>query len=260
MLGKRIVARLQGKTLWACHKCGASLKRNRSCPPRARFCVICGTLYHTYDCGNRMASVFLADIPADCPKVSCIYFIPSPSNVISSRCSSSVVPLRRLSKHEDKTILSPRNAYKQETCLPHTLQHTLRMRFSVVTFVAVCLDLSNAMPTGTERGRKSFGRKSFVRRRRHIGKAPGRNTVRHDATSSLPLRAETCFIRLAAIRPIVSKRDWVQELPFRFSNKLKRSPRCTPLPRKRRLRRNMRVLRRLRKRAKPARRVEWLVC
>lgn len=68
MLGKRNAARLQGKTLGACHKCGASLKRNRSCPPRARFCVICGTLYHTYDCGNRMASVFLADIPADCPK------------------------------------------------------------------------------------------------------------------------------------------------------------------------------------------------
>jgi hypothetical protein len=112
MLGKRIVARLQGKTLGACHKCGASLKRNRSCPPRARFCVICGTLYHTYDCGNRMASVLLADIPADCPKVSCIYFLPCPSNVISSRCSSSASFEARRQNHTFSTKrLQARNMF-----------------------------------------------------------------------------------------------------------------------------------------------------
>jgi hypothetical protein len=67
-VGKREAARLEGKTLGACHKCGASLGRNGS-SPRARYCVQCGTLYHTYDCGKRLAAVFLAVDPADCPKV-----------------------------------------------------------------------------------------------------------------------------------------------------------------------------------------------
>ena len=69
MIGKRVLARLQGKTLGACHKCGASLKRGRSCLLRANHCVRCKTSYHTYDCGNRMAAVLLADNPAECPKV-----------------------------------------------------------------------------------------------------------------------------------------------------------------------------------------------
>jgi len=67
MIGKRVLARLQGKTLGACHKCGGSLKRGRSCL-RAKHCVRCNTSYHTYDCGNRMAAVLLADSPAECPK------------------------------------------------------------------------------------------------------------------------------------------------------------------------------------------------
>ena len=69
-LGKRAAARLEGKTktLGACHKCGASLGRNRS-SPRARYCVRCGTIYHTYDCGKRMAAVLLANDPTVCPKV-----------------------------------------------------------------------------------------------------------------------------------------------------------------------------------------------
>jgi len=46
-LGKRVVARLEGKTLGACHKCGASFRRAQF--PRARYCARCGTLYHTYD-------------------------------------------------------------------------------------------------------------------------------------------------------------------------------------------------------------------
>ena len=87
MIGKRVLARLQGKTLGACHKCGASLKRGRSCL-RATHCVRCNTSYHTYDCGNRMAAVLLADNPAECPKVRstsvskkparfCFVFLPS---------------------------------------------------------------------------------------------------------------------------------------------------------------------------------------
>ena len=89
MIGKRVLARLQGKTLGACHKCGASLKRGRSCL-RATHCVRCNTSYHTYDCGNRMAAVLLADNPAECPKVRSIRgfcFVLLPSRRLSFRHS-----------------------------------------------------------------------------------------------------------------------------------------------------------------------------
>ena len=73
MFGKRVLARLEGKTLGTCHKCGASLKRGRSYL-RANHCIRCNTSYHTYDCGNRMAAVLLAVNPAQCPKVRNICF------------------------------------------------------------------------------------------------------------------------------------------------------------------------------------------
>jgi hypothetical protein len=81
--GKRVFARLQGKTFGTCHKCGASLKRGRSIP-RANFCARCDTLYHTYDCGNRMAAARLAANPAGCPKVRriCIFSFAALPNLL----------------------------------------------------------------------------------------------------------------------------------------------------------------------------------
>ena len=65
-LGKRVAARLEGRSAGTCHKCGASLN---SPFPRARYCERCGTLYHTYDCGKRLSSLHISTAPVECPKV-----------------------------------------------------------------------------------------------------------------------------------------------------------------------------------------------
>ena len=65
-VGKRITARLEGRSAGACHKCGASLNVQF---PRARLCPSCGTLYHTYDCGKRLQANSLVVNATDCPKV-----------------------------------------------------------------------------------------------------------------------------------------------------------------------------------------------
>ena len=65
---KRAAARLEGRTFGACHKCGGSFAGSRN--PRACYCMTCGTLYHAYDCGKKMAAVGLLNNPEQCPKVS----------------------------------------------------------------------------------------------------------------------------------------------------------------------------------------------
>jgi hypothetical protein len=66
-LGKRFTARLEGRSHGACHKCGAGFGSTGY--TRAHFCLRCGTLYHTYDCGKAMSAALLTNDPADCPKV-----------------------------------------------------------------------------------------------------------------------------------------------------------------------------------------------
>ena len=241
MIGKRVLARLQGKTLGACHKCGASLKRGRSCL-RATHCVRCNTSYHTYDCGNRMAAVLLADNPAECPNVR----------------STSVLLFRFLT--QQTTFVSTQFAHENHVT-PSPVPTRGGYTFSVATLVVARPDLSSVTPTGSERGRqKSFRLESRV--------LPGttpvhRKTTRHDETSNAPPpKGRTCSVRLPDTHSLLSKPGLVRKLPSRFSNKLKPSPRCTPPLQSRRLRsRDTRVLRRLRKRsARPARHAEWLVC
>lgn len=64
--GKRVAARLDGRSPGTCHEGGSSFGRNSL---RTRYCVLCGTLYHTYDCGNRLAAVGIDIDPEECPKV-----------------------------------------------------------------------------------------------------------------------------------------------------------------------------------------------
>ena len=242
------MARLQGKTLGACHKCGASLKRGRSCLLRANHCVRCNTSYHTYDCGNRMAAVLLADNPAECPKVR--------GTSIFQRTKASSLLFRFLT--QQTTFVSTQFAHKRHVT-PSPVP-TRGYTFSVATLVVARPDLSSATPTGTERGRQQ----SFRPEARVLpGTTPvNRKTTRHDETSNAPPSKErTCAVRLPDTHSLLSKPGLVRKLPFRFSNKLKPSPRCTPPLRSCRLRsRDTRVLRRLRKRnARPARHVEWLV-
>ena len=165
MIGKRVLARLQGKTLGACHKCGASLKRGRSCL-RANHCVRCNTSYHTYDCGNRMAAVLLADNPAECPKVR--------STSVFQEASSLL--FRFLT--QQTTFVSTQFAHKRHVT-PSPVP-TRGYTFSVATLVVARPDLSSVTPTGTERGKQKSFRLEARRvpeRHRSIGKRRG--TTKH---------------------------------------------------------------------------------
>ena len=234
MIGKRVLARLQGKTLGACHKCGASLKRGRSCL-RANHCVRCNTSYHTYDCGNRMAAVLLADNPAECPKVRSTSVFQEASSLLFRFLTQQTTFVSTQFAHENHVTTSP---------VPTRGGYTV----SVATLVVARPDLSSATPTGTERGKQ----KSFRPEARVLpGTTPvNRKTTRHDETSNAPPpKGRTCSVRLPATHSLLSKPGLVRKLPSRFSNKLKPSPRCTPPLRSRRLRsRDTRVLRRLQKR------------
>ena len=64
-------------------------------------CVRCNTSYHTYDCGNRMAAVLLADNPAECPKVRSTSVSKKPA-----RFCFVFLPSRQLSfRHNSLTII-----------------------------------------------------------------------------------------------------------------------------------------------------------
>ena len=106
---------------------------------------------------------------------------------------------------------------------------------SVATLVVARPDLSSVTPTGIECGKQ----KSFRLEARVLpGTTPvNRKTTRHDETSNAPPpKGRTCSVRLPATHSLLSKPGLVRKLPFRFSNKLKPSPRCTPPLRSRRLR------------------------
>ena len=202
------MARLQGKSCGACHKCGASLSAGHSFL-RARYCARCGTLYHTYDCGNRMATVLPAESPEDCPKVSQSFL-----------CFSQLFA-----------------SFKISSCL-HSRYHPKRRRvYSVATFVIARPGRSSATPTGFERERLRFAlsnrlhSKQFCRFQMTTMTAKidlVRKMERQKAKSNMRTpKEEMCYVYLPANSLILSKSGLVSRLPRRLSSELKPSPRWT---------------------------------
>ena len=224
-VGKRVAARLEGKTLGACHKCGASLGRNRSSSPRARYCVRCGTIYHTYDCGRRMAAVLPASDPADCPKVR-----RGNLSKIQPRASLTTKPSSW--KLTRKRVTSPKS------------QTVLWCGSSAATSVVACLDPSSVIRTGSESGRKSAGLKSW-RKSSPIRvwtmttalKSIKKRKTTHATSNSQP-KKDKRYARPSKAHGKPSKKGWVLTLRFLFSNKRESSPRWRVMRKHRVIQRN----------------------